>query len=366
MVIGFDLRPALRSPTGVGAYAMALADRMPSLAPAHRFLFFSASLRDRFASHTWPSNARLHDARIPVRLLNFAWNRLSWPTLDALVRTSLDLVHSPHPLVVPSRSGRHVVTVHDLFFLKRPELTRAEVRRDYAPLVRSHVARADAIVCVSEYTASDLMRLLDVPHARITVIPNGVDPRFRTPPPPNDVARALERHGLRDGFLLHVGSDEPRKNLSRLVAAHAQLASRRPETPPLALVGPVTRRPGDSIRALGYLDPSELRALMSAASALVLVSLEEGFGLPVLEAMAAGLPVVCSRGSALSELTSGAAVEVDATSVDSIALGVEKVLTESRLREDLREAGVARSRQFSWDAAAAATVDLYQRTASRS
>jgi glycosyltransferase involved in cell wall biosynthesis len=367
MTVGFDLRPALRKPTGVGGYAMALAERMPALAPSDRFVFFSASLRDRFAGRAWPRNARLHDARIPVRLLNLAWNRLSWPPLDSLCGTRLDLVHSPHPLIVPSRVGRHLVTVHDLFFLKRPELTRAEVRRDYAPLVRSHLARADGVIAVSQHTASDLMTLLRVPASRIAVIPNGVDPRFRLSPSPSAVASALERHALPQGFLLYVGSDEPRKNLARLVAAHAQLASRRRDTPPLALVGP-TRGPlqdGKSVRGLGYVDTAELRALMEAASALILVSLEEGFGLPVLEAMAAGLPVVCSRGSGLSEVASGAALEVDPLSVEAIARGIETVLTEPRLREELCEAGVARSRQFSWDAAAAATVELYRATLAR-
>jgi glycosyltransferase involved in cell wall biosynthesis len=367
MTVGFDLRPALRKPTGVGAYAMALAERMPMLARSDRFVFFSASLRDRFAGRAWPSNASLHDSRIPVRLLNLAWNRLSWPPLDLLCGARLDLVHSPHPLIVPSRVGRHIVTVHDLFFLKRPELTRAEVRRDYAPLVRSHAARADGIISVSQHTASDLMTLLQVPASRITVIPNGVDPLFRNPPSPRDVASVLERHALPQGFLLYVGSDEPRKNLARLVEAHAQLASRRRDTPPLALVGPTLRplQDGERVRRLGWVDSLELRALMEAASALVLVSLEEGFGLPVLEAMAAALPVVCSRGSALSELTSGAAVEVDPMSVEAIARGIETVLTERHLREELREAGVARSRQFSWDAAAAATLELYRATVAR-
>src|SRR6185503_837156 len=149
------LRPSLTRPTGVGAYVMALAQRLPAVSPTDRFFLFSASLRDRYTPLPWPSNATLVDRRLPVRALNLAWNRLEWPPLDMLVGEPLDLVHSPHPLLVPARKAKHVVTLHDLFFLKHPELTGAEIRRDYAPLVREHVKRADGVICVSGHTASE-------------------------------------------------------------------------------------------------------------------------------------------------------------------------------------------------------------------
>src|SRR4029453_4657143 len=105
--------------------------------------------------------------------LNYAWNRLGAPALDRLVGGPLDVGHSPHPLIVPGKKARAIVTLHDLFFLKHPDLTQAEVRRDYAPLVREHVKRADGAICVSEHTASEARRLLDVPAEKIAVIPNG-------------------------------------------------------------------------------------------------------------------------------------------------------------------------------------------------
>src|SRR5688572_9387805 len=134
MRVGLDLRPSLARPTGVGMYVLDLAQRLPRLAPEDRFFYFSASLRDRYPPASWPPNVTLTDRRIPVRAMNLAWNRLEWPPLERLVGSRLDLVHSPQPLMVPSKTARKVVTLFDLFFLKQPDLTGAEVRRDYVPL----------------------------------------------------------------------------------------------------------------------------------------------------------------------------------------------------------------------------------------
>src|SRR5262245_10792387 len=332
MNIGFDLRPSLSKPTGVGSYVLALATRLPALAPDLRFHFFSASLKDRYPARDWPANVRLIDARIPVRALNLAWNRLGWPPLDRFVGASLQLVHSPHPLIVPGGKGaKHVVTLHDLFFLKHPEMTEAEIRRDYAPLVKEHVKRADGVICVSSHTAAEARLLLDVPAEKIAVIPNGVDPAYREAAPPEEVEAVLSRRRLPRGALLYIGSEEKRKNLVNLAMAYMGLARRRPRTPPLVLVGPGSywaqggSAMGPQIRATGYLETREIRSLMAASAALVLPSLEEGFGLPVAEAMAAGLPVVCSRGAALEEVAGGAATLVNPIDAGSIASGIEKL-----------------------------------------
>jgi glycosyltransferase involved in cell wall biosynthesis len=367
MNVGLDLRPGLSKPTGVGAYVLSLARRLPAAAPSDHFYFFSASLRDRYPATTWPANVTLVDRRLPVRGLNFAWNRLGWPSLDRLVGAPLDLVHSPHPLIVPGKRARHVVTIHDLFFLKHPELTEAEIRRDYVPLVRRHVARADGVICVSEHTAAEARRLLEVPPAKIAVIPNGVDPAYRRQVSPAEVEAVLARRRLPRGGLLYVGSEEKRKNLVKLSMAYMGLARRRSRLPPLVLVGPGSwwaqggSDVGPQIRATGYMETAEIRALMAASAALVLPSLEEGFGLPVAEAMAAGLPVVCSKGSALEEVAGGAATLVEPSDPTSIADGIERILDDPARAEEQRRRGLEQSRQFDWDAAAAATLSFYRR-----
>ncbi|MBI3932145.1 MAG: glycosyltransferase family 4 protein [Acidobacteria bacterium] len=371
MNFGLDLRPSLSKPTGVGSYVLALAQRLPGLAAQDRFYFFSASLKDRYPRRDWPGNVTLVDRRIPVRLLNYTWNRMGFPALDRFAGAPLDLVHSPHPLIVPGKKAKHVVTIHDLFFLKHPDMTEAEIRRDYVPLVREHVRRADGVICVSEFTASEARILLDVPPEKIAVIPNGVDPTYREPLAPEEVDSVLARRRLPKGALLYVGSEEKRKNLVNLAMAYMGLARRGRTLPPLVLVGPGSHWASGGaiaaprIHATGYLETREIRALMAASVALVLPSLEEGFGLPVAEAMAAGLPVVCSRGSALEEVAGGAATLVDPLNTRSIADGIERILDDRRLADEQRRRGLARSQAFDWDAAAARTLEFYHRVLER-
>jgi glycosyltransferase involved in cell wall biosynthesis len=370
MDFGLDVRPALSRPTGVGTYVQALVDRLPALAPEDRFHFFSASLKERYPSRAWPANVRLVDRRLPVAGLNSAWNRTGWPPLDRLVGAPLDLVHSPSPLLVPARRAKRVVTLHDLFFLKHPHLVEGETRRDFVTLVRDHVRRADGVLCVSEYTASEARRLLDVPEEKIAVTPHGVDPVYREAPPARQVEDTLRRLRLPPGGILYVGSAEKRKNLVTLVMAYMTLARRR-HLPPLVLGGPGAEwaqagsRVGPQIVATGYLAQRDVRALMAASCMLVLPSLEEGFGLPVVEAMAAGLPVVCSSGSALAEVAGDAACLVDAHDVNGLARAVERLLEDKTLAEEMRRRGLERSRRFDWDESARKTIAFYRKVLGR-
>ena len=371
MHIGIDVRPSLSRPTGVGTYVLGLLDRLPRQAPGDRFTLFSASVRERYPARDWPSNVRLVDRRLPVRALNAAWNRLGWPPLDRLVGAELDLVHSPHPLIVPARKGKTVVTLHDLFFLKHPEMVGGEFRRDYATLVREHVQRADGVVCVSEHTAAEARALLEVPDEKIGVTPHGIEPCFRETPPAAEVDARLRRLSLPRGGILYVGSDEKRKNLVTLVMAYLTLARRRHALPALVLVGPGPAwaqggsRVGPQIRATGWLERDDVRALLAGSSMLVLPSLEEGFGLPVVEAMAAGLPVVCSTGSALSEVAGEDAVLVEPRDPNAIAQAIERLLDDHGLAADLRRRGRERSRQFDWDRTAAQTLAFYRKVLGR-
>jgi glycosyltransferase involved in cell wall biosynthesis len=367
MIFGLDLRPSLSRPTGVGTYVLGLAARLPALAPDDSFHFFSASMKERYPARTWPANVRLVDRRVPVGALNLAWNRLGWPPLDRLVGAPLDLVHSPHPLLIPARHARRIVTIHDLFFLKHPEMSDAEIRRDYVALVREHARQADGVLCVSEHTASEARRLLDVPPEKIAVTPLGVDPGFRERLPEESVEARLRRLRLPRGGILYVGTEEKRKNLVSLVMAYLSLARRRPEAPPLILAGPGSSwaqggtRIGPQIRATGYLLRDDVRALMAASALLVLPSLEEGFGLPVVEAMAAGLPVVCSRGSALEEVAGDAAELVDPRDPTALAHAIERLLDDPDAAEALRRRGLERSRRFDWQDTAARTLAFYHK-----
>jgi glycosyltransferase involved in cell wall biosynthesis len=371
MDFGLDLRPSLSRPTGVGTYVLGLAGRMAALAPDDRFHYFSASMKERYPWRPWPKNVHLVDRRLPVRGLNFAWNRLGYPSLDRLVGASLDLVHSPSPLLIPTRRARRVVTLHDLFFLKHPDMVGADVQRDYVPLVRDHVRRADGVICVSEYTAAEARRLLEVPDEKIAVTPHGIDLVYREVPSASRVDEALRRLHLPHGGILYLGTEEKRKNLVTLVMAYMALARRRKDLPPLILAGPGSdwaqggSQIGPQIRATGYLEKADVRALMAASAVLVLPSLEEGFGLPVVEAMAAGLPVVCSGGTALAEVAGDAALLVDPRDTRGLTHAIERVLDDPALARDLRERGLVRSRLYDWTDTAARTLAFYRKVLGR-
>ncbi len=370
MKIALDVRPALSRPTGVGVYIGALASRLPALDPASHFTLFSSSLRERWSRPAASANVEVVDRRFPVRVLNLLWNRFSWPSIESVCGREFDIVHSPHALLIPARRSRRIISVHDLFFLKYPGMTAGEVRRDYVSRVRDHARRADGVICPSQHTARDVEHLLNVPRDRICVTPYGVDPVFHREPPAGQVEGLLKRLGVPRGCILYVGSDEKRKNLHGLAKAYRALVEKRSDAPPLVLVGPaVTSRFGGSppqgIVPTGYLETAEIRALMSTAACLVLVSLEEGFGFTVVEAMAAGLPVVCSRGSSLSEMAGPAAEFVDPQDTPAIAAALELVVTNAGRARELRSLGLERSRLYDWDRTAESTLAFYRKVLAR-
>lgn len=284
--------------------------------------------------------------------LDLAWSLFQGAR--TAVAAGAELYHCPSPRA-PLKRGRLplVVTIHDLTAILAPEtMSRWNALYSRATL-RRVLAAADRIIAVSADTANDLDRLLGVDGVRVRVVPNGVDNAFFGAPA--GPATILEP------YVLFVGTPEPRKNLPRLVEAMAQLRARG-RIEKLVLVG--ASGWGDehlpekehTVR-LGRVDDVTLRALYAHARCLALPSLHEGFGLPVLEAMAAGCPVVASRVGALPEVAGGAAVLVDPLSVHSIAAGIEVALQD---RDELRVRGKARAAKFGWQHAAASLVSVYR------
>jgi glycosyltransferase involved in cell wall biosynthesis len=359
-----DYRPALRQRTGVGEYTHQLAAALvPRLAPFGRLVLFSSSWKDRLASAPVPG-AETVDARVPVKLLNLAWHRLGRPAIERFTGP-VDVAHSMHPLLIPSRTAAQVVTIHDLHFLDYADSTTAEIRRDYPALAADHARRADAVIAVSEYTAGQVVERLGVERSRITICSSGAPP-WR----PRDQAPL-------EGPILFMGTIEPRKNVATLLDAYEQLAGRRPSTPPLLLAGSagfrsdaimarIARSPlAGRVRHLGYVSDPNREALYRNAAVVVLPSLDEGFGLPALEAMTLGVPVVASNRGALPEVLGGAGVLVDPLDASAIAGALERVLTDPELAAACAARGIARSRNYSWDASAATLVTAYEQAVQR-
>ena len=377
--VGIDYRPALSRRTGVGRYVASLTSALARIDSENRYTLFSSSLRERAHVSALPSNFELVDRRIPVSVLNALWHRTGCPSLDLLAGRSFSITHSPHPLILPSRSARAIITIHDIFFYRNAEATRAEIRRDYAPLVRAHVARADAVITGSRTTRDDLVRELGVDERKIALTPWGIDTEsFRVPP--NDSGgedRIRAKYRLPARYLLSVATLEPRKNLPRLVDAVAHLVRRGWDGSLLLAGGPgidedaVDRAIekhglGSRVLKLGYLPPEDLPFVYRLARASASVGVWEGFGFTVLEAMASRIPVVASDIPAHREVAAEAAEYVDPAEAEAIATGIERVWGDDQERRKLIDAGLRRVTSFSWEETARKTLAVYERLGSKS
>jgi len=357
-----DYRPALRQRTGVGEYVHGLATALAELlTPADSLTLFSSSWKDRLSAGVIPG-VRIHDSRIPVGVLNAAWHRLGWPPVE-LLAGPVDVAHSMHPLMMPSRGAR-LVTIHDLYFLSRPEHATGEIRRDYPRLARDHAHRADAVVVNSQYTKNEVMDRLGLPPDRITVCTPGAPAWERRPEPPAP------------GPILFIGTIAPRKNVPGLLRAFTQLADSRGDTPELVLAGRMTadglHGTGvdvasviDRIRMPGYVDDAAKQDLYRQASMVVVPSFDEGFGIPALEAMAMGVPVIAANRGALPEVIADAGLLVDPDDAATMAEAMNRVLTDSALRRRMADAGVARAARYTWKASAARLCETYRAVAGR-
>jgi glycosyltransferase involved in cell wall biosynthesis len=374
MRVLIDYRPALRGRSGAGEYTHELTSALLARSAAGgcgrvEITLFSSSWKDRLTMVPELAGAAPIDLRIPVSVLNFAWHRLGWPSAEVLTGRVFDVTHSSHPLLMPARDAAQVITIHDLDFLAHPERTHAEIRRDYPALARSHARRADLVIVPSRFTAGEVERLLDVSPRRIAVCPPGApdwSPRSRAP---------------RDGYLLFLGTLEPRKNVGVLLDAYEQLLESRGgdrsaggcAVPELVLAGRATpaadpwlarlARPPlvGHARHIGYVAPEDRRALYEGARLLVLPSLDEGFGIPVLEAMTVGVPVVASRRGALPEVLDGAGVLIDPLGAADLANGMARILDDEPFAAACVTHGIARSGVYRWTETAARVCEAYHR-----
>ena len=280
-----------------------------------------------------------------------------------------DLLHSPDFIPPFRRTCRSVITIHDLAFLRYPYLLTPESARYYGQVGRA-VRSADPVIAVSEATRQDVLELLHADPGKVTVVYEAASPDC-VPLPPIEVEANRARLGLPERFVLFVGTLEPRKNLPVLLEAFARVWEEH--RVPLVVVG----RKGwlyeevfrtrdslglkDEVQFAGSVSGDQLLHYYNCADCLVLPSLYEGFGLPVLEAMACGTPVIVSNVSSLPEIVGDAGLLVEPTDVEGLAAAIGRLLASTELRDELGKKALARSAQFSWERAARETLDLYHR-----
>lgn len=290
----------------------------------------------------------------------------------ALRREGVDLFHAPHYVLPPLVHCRSVVTIHDCIHLMFPQYLPNRAALAYARTSMALAARrATRVLTVSETSKSDIMKFFGTDPSKIDVIYNAYDERFGIEPVEEDVVRVRERYQLHDEFVLYAGNVKPHKNLERLIDAFQIVRSRGLDHLKLVMIGDdiskyaALRRAvhryqlHNYVRFLGYLPEQTLAVMYRLAGVFVFPSLYEGFGLPPLEAMASGTPVVTSNVSSLPEVAGDAAQLVDPHDPEAIADGIYRVLTDVDLRRDLRRRGLARARQFSWGASVRRVREIY-------
>lgn len=351
---------------GVSGYAEQIARRLPALAPADRWTIYAAPgiTPERLALQP---NTRLHVSRLPTTkpIARIWWEQLVAPV--ALWRTRPDLLLCPLNVVPLWAPCPTVVTIHDLAFLRYPEYFPPAKQRYLAAFTRLSAHRARHIITVTEATKRDVVQLLGVPATKITAIINGL-PDDLPLPSQAEIAAFRRRVQLPERFLLFVGTLEPRKNIGALLQAYHQV--RAEVDMPLVVVGgkgwmyaPIFALHaalglGDRVLFPGFVAPADLALWYSAATAFVYPSLYEGLGLPPIEAMHYGTPVVTSNVSSLPEVVGDAALTVDPNDVAALAAALVRVTQDAPLREELQRRGRAHAAQFRWHRTAERTLAL--------
>jgi glycosyltransferase involved in cell wall biosynthesis len=291
---------------------------------------------------------------------------------SALRRIRPDVFHTPHYVLPPLVHRKSVVTIHDCIHLMFPQYLPSRFAYAYArTFMWSAAHRAARILTVSEASKRDILRFFQIPDEKITVIHNAIDDRFGLAPPEEEVVRVRERYQLYDEFVLYAGNVKPHKNVERLIEAFHQLRAEGFDHLKLLIIGDeITKhatlrravhryRLHKYVRFLGFVPDQTLAVLYRLATVFVFPSLYEGFGLPPIEAMASGTPVVTSNVSSLPEVVGDAAVLIDPHDPAAIAEGIRRVLTSPTLRAELVAKGLARARQFSWEESVRRIREIY-------
>ncbi|MCW2600292.1 MAG: glycosyl transferase, group 1 [Frankiales bacterium] len=352
MRVTLDGTPLLGVRTGIGRYTASLLEALARTSPIGEELRASAfTLRGhgRLAG-ALPAGVRTQGRAAPARVLQEAWARSEWPPVE-LVSGPTDIYHATNYVLPPLRRARGVVNVHDLTYLHSPDLVDPTSRR-YQALVPRSIARASAVLALSQAVADQIQEAY-APRVPVVPIALGVDPLWATASAPDDALR--QQLGLPSSYLLFVGTQEPRKNLATLLRAHALL----PDAPPLVLVG--ARGWGNQLDVSGcitpgYLDDAALSSVVAGAAAVILPSHDEGFGLPVLEALAAGTPVVASDLAAHREVGGEVAVYAPPGDPEAIAAALVGVLDAPGDPGPRRR----HAAPFTWERTATATRAVYQ------
>lgn len=381
MRIGIDYTAAVRQGGGIGRYTRNLVRALAELDRENQVtLFVAGGWGEGDGLGPWPASFRVRSIPISDRWMHILWQRLRLPLPVQAITGPLDLFHSPDFVLPPTGRAPSVLTVHDLSFLRVPECFVPGFCEYLTGAVNRAVRRARLVLADSESTRRDLIELMGVEPGRVAVLYPGVEPRFQPVLDITVLHRVTEQYGLPPRFVLGLGTLQPRKNFAGLVAAFRRLVAARGDGAAVGNLSLVIAGGegwmvdgiyaavrdaglGGRVHFPGFVQEADLPALYSLAEVFAFPSWYEGFGLPVLEAMACGTPVVAANNSSLPEVVGEGGLLVDAGDGHALAGALARVLTEPGLRQKLVVAGRAQAARFRWPHAAQHLLELYRATA---
>jgi glycosyltransferase involved in cell wall biosynthesis len=372
--IAIDYTPAVHQRAGIGRHTRQLVAALAGLARDHHEITLLVFGRPADGVVPAPASCKVRVVPVPNRWLSLAWHRARLPLPATLLSGAVDVFHASDFVLPPVGTVPTLVTVHDLSFLTVPSCAEPGLQAYLGRVVPRSVTRADHVLADSESTRRDLMTWLDVPPEKTTVVYPGVEARFRPLSDRAAGAAVRARYGIGDRpFVLGVGTLEPRKNWPALIRAWATIRRRTALPHRLVLAGgkgwlyedifAAAAASGfqEDIVFTGFVDDADLPALYGSAAVFGYFSLYEGFGIPVIEAMACGIPVVCSDNSSLPEAAGDAALLVGTADEAGLADGLQRLLEDETLRSDLRARGLAQAARFTWEASAVTLWQAYER-----
>jgi len=377
MKIIIDASPAVNDSTGIGRYGANLIQTLPKVDSKNHYLYFYNYIRDkngqkaRFIKTINYPNVVSKKVLLPGKLKEAIWGQKFFDPLERLAG-DYDVFHGLNFLSVTKKARNVIVTIHDLTFLLYPHFITAGYPEYFAIFTKRALQQAKKVITISSATATDINKFFPGYGEKIKIIPLGVEERFFMPAKVSEKTHVRVKYQLPDKFILFLGTLEPRKNIENLIQAYYKLSASLKDKYRLIIAGKkgwlyeqIFQKVGDlnlegNVLFLDYVDDKDLPILYQLASLFAYPSFYEGFGLPVLEAMASGVPVLCSNTSSFPELVGEAALMVEPISFYPIKKGLERILKSKVLQAKFGKAGKERALQFSWGKTARETLKVYK------